>query len=215
MPSPLRQETEFKGGGNVIARAGEKKRKRRDVFELEKTLPIEAGRARNGITGLKVLPFAAAGNEIVEDAALFPGEIECAARGDPVTQPRLQRNAFASDGVAQQRTVVGVAVGVVEIPVVEVAVILEGGATRAGGRCVFEMQIPPREKREVREVNARAHDAFRDVLEWNEIVVVFELPVECRPVVKFGKTPGPVDGGARVAGNAVFGGIDATEEAFE
>src|SRR6516225_12536 len=215
MPSPLRQETEFERGGNVIARAGEEKRERRDVFELEKAFPIDAGGARDGIAGLKVLPFAAAGNEIAQDAALFPGEIESVARGDPVTQPRLQRNTFAADGVAQQIAVVGVAVGVIEIPVVEVAVILEGGETRAGGRGVFEMQIPLRQKREVREVNARADHTFRDVLERNEIVVVFELSVECRPVVKFGKTPSPVDGGARIARDAVFGSIDATEEAFE
>src|SRR5215472_10973972 len=127
---PLRQKPKFDGGGNVVLVAWKQQRIRKDMLKLEERFYRDSRWPCDGVGELIILPLSASWHVVFQNDILLPGKIEGTIRRSPVPDPRLQGYALAPNRVSQEIRVIGISARVIEVPVVEVAVILKRGAPR-------------------------------------------------------------------------------------
>src|SRR6516164_5890654 len=125
LPPPLRKKTEFHGSDQVVSGTREKKRVSKDMFELKEAFEIHPRGFRDGIAGLVVLPLASAGDEIRENLALLPGQVESVTGRNPIANPGLRCDPLAADNVGHKVAVVRIPAGIIKIPVIQEAVALK------------------------------------------------------------------------------------------
>src|SRR5215470_3890201 len=95
------KKPDLERGDYIVASAGKQQWKRSDVFELKNALGIPTGGSSERVASLKVPPFAAPGDVVGQNPALFAREIKTAARRNPESRPGLQGDSFATNRVAE------------------------------------------------------------------------------------------------------------------
>ena len=91
------------------------------MFELHLAFQVQPGAEVHFLPHAVVLPESAPGNEVMADGIVPVGELQSALRRDPPRQPVLDRPSHAPDRIADQVAIVGVAVAILVVPVIQIA----------------------------------------------------------------------------------------------
>src|SRR5262249_46623689 len=121
MAVPAGQNAQFKRRGDVVRRPRKKQRVRNNMFDLQEAFEVNAGTFGNRITGLKIVPFSPAGDEVAGHFRVTITELQSVAWAEPVRGPRLDSLSFTPNPISDEVVLVGVQVAVEKFVIKEPA----------------------------------------------------------------------------------------------
>src|SRR5579863_3709807 len=111
------------------------------MLVLELSLHIEAAMQGKLVAQSVVLPLRASRDIIRADGAIFVADLQSISWRNPIGDPRLEGGAVAANRITEHKSVVGVAVRIVLIPIIKIAIISAANQTVLLRVRVLDMKI--------------------------------------------------------------------------